>query len=52
MATAPADVENRLADAIAATYDDMEAYFRMAFQWGEKSGPLEDHDVPDDRQLD
>lgn len=46
------DLERWLSAHIAETYNDMEAYVRLAFPWGEKDGPLEDFEGPDKWQLD
>jgi hypothetical protein len=43
--------ESELAGNIALCYNDPELYVRYAFPWGEKGGPLEDYDGPDDWQL-
>jgi len=51
MSVAVKDIETRLQDAIADTYDDFHAFVMLAFPWGEKGTELEDHDGPDEWQL-
>ena len=51
MSAAPEEIERQLIDQILDCYDDPEAYVRLAFPWKEKGGPLEEHDGPDEWQL-
>ena len=43
----PSEFEEQLAEDIAEFFDDPYGYVMYAFPWGEKGGPLEEHDGPD-----
>lgn len=52
MIPAALDPMLEMARDIAGFYDDPFKYVMYAFPWGVKGGPLEDHDGPDDWQID
>jgi hypothetical protein len=43
--------EQQLLDEVSEFYDDPLGYVMWAFPWGEKGGPLEEHDGPDVWQI-
>lgn len=51
VATQAQTTELELIDEIAQCWDDPLRYVMLAFPWGEKGGPLEDQDGPDDWQV-
>lgn len=46
------NVEQHLVEDISRFYDDPFGYVMYAFPWGVAGGPLEDHEGPDDWQID
>jgi len=51
MNNAATDLEVQLQEAITDFYDDLEGFVMWVFPWGETGTDLEEHDGPDDWQL-